>query len=121
MIVQIVGMLASCCSEMNETTFSSTPSTTNAVESHNHCSKSDKPDILKVPIMPTYKIDMAATLDHLAASQGIRTSYESLSPAARASRSIKANKTHQKKRSRHSDVDQDEPPDKKTNFKPGIL
>ena len=34
---------------------------------------------------------------------------------------IKANKTRQKKRSRHSDVDQDGPPDKKINFKPGIL
>ena len=113
-------MLTSCCSEMSEATFSRTPSTTNAVESHNRCSKSDKPDILKVAIMSTYKVDMAASMDHIAALQGIKTSYEDLSPAARASRTLKANKTRQLKRSCHLDVDLDGPPDKKGTFKPGI-
>ena len=79
------------------------------MESHNRCSKRDKPDILKV-----------ASMDHIAALQGIKTSYEDLSPAARASRTLKANKTRQLKRSCHLDVDLDGPPDKKGTFKPGI-
>lgn len=58
-----------------------------AAESHNRCSKGSSPDILKVVLMATYKIDMAAALEHLAKRQGI-TSYEDLSPASRATRTL---------------------------------
>ncbi len=41
-------MLAACCSGMESEVFDSLPNTTNAVESHNRCSKGASPDILKV-------------------------------------------------------------------------
>ncbi len=67
-------MLTACCSDMGSELFKSLPSSTNAVESHNRCSKSATVDSLKVVLLETYKLDMAASLEHLSNSQGIKTS-----------------------------------------------
>ena len=53
-----------CSVASTNTAFDKIPNTTNAVESHNHCSKGSSPDILKVAPMATYKIDMAAALEY---------------------------------------------------------
>lgn len=47
--------------------------------------KGSKRDTLKVALISTYKVDMAAALEHLVGSQGIRTSHDDMTPAARAS------------------------------------
>ena len=82
------------------TAFDKIPNTTNAVESHNHCSKGSTPDILKVALMATYKIhvDMAAALEHLAKRKGITTLYDDLSPVSRAARTMVANKSRSRER-----------------------
>ena len=59
---------------MDPATFSSLPSSTNAVESLHRVSKGKHPDVLKVALMTTYKVDMACTLEHMAASKHIPTS-----------------------------------------------
>ena len=73
-------MLSPCFTEMNEETFKRLPGSTNAVESYNRCSKTGKPDILKVAMMYTYKFDMAAALENLAIAQKITTSYSNMMP-----------------------------------------
>ena len=52
--------------------FDDIPSDTNAVESHNRVSKGSAPDVLKVALMTTYKVDMAAALEHLAQGYLVR-------------------------------------------------
>ena len=80
--------------------FQSLPDSTNAVESHNRCSKGEKPDTLKIAMLSTYKLGMASALEHLANSTGIKTSYVDLTPDARAKHSAKANKTRARERAR---------------------
>lgn len=63
-------------------TYKSTPIDTNTVESHNRCSKGSKRETLKVALMSTYKVDMAAALEHLVGSQGNRTSYDDMTPGS---------------------------------------
>ena len=72
-----IAMLSPCFANMNEETFKRLPGSTNAVESYNRCSKTEKSDILKVAMMYTYKVDMAAALENLAITQKIATSYTS--------------------------------------------
>ena len=79
-------MLSPCFADMNEETFKRLPGSTNAVESYNRCSKTEKPDILKVAMMYTYKVDIAAALENLAISQKIATSYTSMTPDDRKKR-----------------------------------
>lgn len=67
--------------------------------------------------MSTYKVDMAAALEHLANSQGISTSYDNLHPAARAKRTKVTNKVRSQKRAGADDTDG--PPDKCRDFKKG--
>lgn len=93
--------------------FDEIPDTTNAVESHNCCSKGSSPDILKVALMATYKLDMAAALEHLAKRTGI-TTYEDLSPASRAARTKVSNKARSRKRAAYDDAEG--PPDKHQDF-----
>ena len=113
----LVGMLSACCSEMGVDVFQSLPDSTNAVESHNRCSKGDKPDTLKIAMLSTYKLDMVSALEHLANSTGIKTSYVDLTPDARAKRSAKANKARSRKRARDEKNDTDGPPNKRSDFK----
>ena len=110
-------MLSACCSQMGVDAFQSLPDSTNAVESHNRCSKGDKPDTLKIAMLSTYKLDMASALEHLANSTGIKTSYVDLTSDARAKRSAKANKARARKRARDEKSDTDGPPDKRRDFK----
>ena len=65
---------------MNEETFKRLPGSTNAVESYNRCSKTEKPDIRKMAMMYTYKVDMAAALENLAIAQKITMSYNNMMP-----------------------------------------
>lgn len=58
---------------MSEEQFHKLPSTTNAVESHIRLSKTGKPEILRVAMLTTYKVDMAMALEHMAAREGIQT------------------------------------------------
>ena len=67
--------------------------------------------------MATYKIDMAAALDHLAKRQGITTSYEDLFPASRATRTLVANKARSRKQAASDDAEG--PPDKHQDFVKG--
>ena len=99
--------------------FDKIPDTTNAVESPNRCSKGSSPDILKVALMSTYKIDMVAALEHLAKSKGIATGYEDMSIASRATRTKVSNKARYKKRATSDDAEG--PPDKHQDFKKGLL
>ena len=75
---------------MDPSTFSSLPSSTNAVESLHRVAKGKYPDVLKVALMSVYKTDMASTLEHLAASKNIPTSFERLTPAQRVISTHKA-------------------------------
>ena len=107
-----------CSVASTNTAFNKLPNTTNAVESHNRCSKGSCPDILKVALMATYKIDMSAALEHLAKTRGITTSYEDLSQASRAARAKVANRTRSRKRAASDDAEG--PPDKHQDFKKGL-
>ena len=68
-----------------------------------------------VAMLHTYKLDMAASLQYLAASSGLAVTYEKITPAGRSERASAQNKARMKKRLR--DIDEAEgPPDKKKNF-----
>lgn len=64
-------MLSHHFSAMSEEEFKSLPTSTNAVESHNQLSKVDKPEILSVALLTTYKIDMASALEPMARNEGL--------------------------------------------------
>lgn len=108
-----------CSAASTNAAFDKIPDTTNAVESHNRCSKGSSPDILKVALMATYEIDMAAVLEHLAKRRGITTAYENLSPASRATRTMVSNKARSRKRAASDDAEG--PPDKQQDFIKGFL
>ena len=69
--------------------------------------------------MATYKIDMAAALEHLAKRRGITTSYEDLSPASRATHTKLANQARSRKRAASDDPEG--PPDKHQDFIKGVV
>ena len=69
-------MLSHHFSDMSEEQFKKLPKTTNAVESHNRLSKVGQPEILRVAMFTTYKIDMAVALEHMAKCEGMQTGYE---------------------------------------------
>lgn len=112
-------MLCSFTCISSNTVFDRLPDTTNVVESHNRCSKESLPDILKIAMMSTYKINMAAALEHQAKEWGISTSYVNLSQQSRAQRSKVANKARSCKRVASDDAEG--PPDKRQIFKKGLL
>ena len=70
-----IGMLGPHFSTMSEQEFTSLPTSTIAVESHNRLSKHDKAEILCVALLTTYKTDMAAVIEHMARTEGLPTSY----------------------------------------------
>ena len=78
-----IGMLSPHFSDMSEEQFCNLPMTTNAVESHNRLSKIDKPEILRVAMLTTYKIDMSVALEHMARCDGMQTSYEDTNEEAK--------------------------------------
>ena len=110
-------MLCACYSDNKA--FQLLPETTNAVESHNRASKRKSADILKVALMNTYKLDMAAALEHLARNHGIPTTYVDLTHDARAKRVRTANAARSRKRARQEMEETDGPPDKHKDFRKG--
>ena len=69
-------MLSAAFSEMESSVFYRLPDSTNAVESYNRLCKGPTPDVLSVAMMTTYRLDMAAALQHLAVTSGISVTYE---------------------------------------------
>ena len=104
--------------------FNKLPNTTNAVESHNHCSKGSSPDILKVALMAInvriryVRCTGTSTHGHIAKRRGT-TSYEDLSQASRVAHTKVANKTRSRKRTASDDAEG--PPDKHQYFKKGYI
>jgi len=110
----IITEMSAATSSMDSATFSALPSSTNAVKSLHCFSKGKHPDVLKVALMTTYKVDMACALEHIAATKLIPASYELLTPDVRAARSKAAKRTRTK---RMRDCDSSEgPPDKRSDF-----
>ena len=68
--------------------------------------------------MSTYKLDMAAGLEHLARNHGIPTTYVDLTHDARAKHVRTANAARGRKRARE-EKETDGPPDKHKDFKKG--
>ena len=109
-------MLSSAACSMDTSTFSSLPSSTNAVESLHRIAKGKHRDVLKVALMSVYKTDMASALEHIAAAKNIPTSYERLTPTVRAQRAVVAHRARAK-RMRDDDDNGDGPPDKRSDFR----
>ena len=61
---------------MDKKTFDTLPSSTNAVESHNRLCKSEHVQILKVAMITTYRKDMSTSLELMAQSRGLPTTYD---------------------------------------------
>ena len=96
---------------MSEEQFRKLPTTTNAVESHNRLSKTEYPEILRVAMLSTYKIDMSVALEHMAKSKGMATSYEDTNAEAK--------KRRKRKIKSDEDGNDEGPPDKKKHFESG--
>ena len=56
----------------------------NAAESYNRLHKGGSPYHLEVAVMTTYKLDMAAAIQHLAVLSGTTVAYERQTPEARS-------------------------------------
>ena len=112
-------MLSPCFADMDKETFKKLPNSTNAVESYNRCSKQPKPDILKVAMLYTYKLDMAAALESLAISKKAATSYLDMTPSAREKRAKQHSKARQK-RMWQEDEEESGPPDKRRHCISGM-
>ena len=106
-------MLSHHFSIMDEEQFRTLPTSTNAVESHNRLSKADKPEILRVAMLTTYKVDMAMALEHMARSEGMPTSYDDTSGEAKAKSNLKS---RAKRRLEEGSGEDDGPPDKHQHF-----
>ena len=111
----ILEMLSHHFSTMDGDQFIKLPTSTNAVESHNRLSKVQKPEILRVAMLTTYKVDMAMALEHMARRDGMTTSYDDTSEEAKLRNATKRAK-------RKIEEGDDGPPDKNKDFqdeKPG--
>ena len=104
-------MLSCHFSAMTKEQFTALPNTTNAVESHNRLSKTTHPEILKVAMLTTYKVDMSVTLEHMAKLAGMKTSYEDTNEERKLTR----------KRKFKSNQNDDGLPDKRQHFLLGML
>ena len=112
-------MLSPYFSTMSEEEFTSLPTSTNAVESHNRLSKHNKAEILCVALLTTYKIDMAAAIGHMARSEELPTSYTASNDVQRKKNSSAVRKSHLK-RKLEREGDNDGPPDKQTHLESDI-
>lgn len=107
-------MLNSTFSAMDGQRFNELPTSTNAVESLNKTSKKGDNCPLQLAIMQTYKTDMASALEHIAAAEGLPTTYNDMSTPAQEKRANQARLTRRKRQLR--DGSSDGPPDKSANF-----
>lgn len=112
--IKFTDMLSASVGSMKPTTFAALPSSTNAVESLHRGAKGKQADVLRVALMSTYKVDMASTLEYIAATKHIPTSYERLTPSVRKQRAKVAEKARVKRMREDDDVDG--PPDKRRHF-----
>ena len=112
-------MRSACHAAMDEDIFDRLPSSTNAVESHNRLSKGSNPDVLRVALMSTYKINMSNALEYVARDKGVSTSYEDLSTDSKETRRKMANTARARKRL--NEEESDGPPDKHNDFKKGTM
>lgn len=94
---------------MSEEEFTSLPTFTNAVESHNRLSKHDKAEILCVALFTTYKIDMTAAIEHMTRSEGLSISYTESNDVQRKKNSSAVRKSPLK-RGLEREGDNDGPP-----------
>ena len=99
---------------MGKQSFMKLPSSTNAVESYNRISKQQKPDILKVAMMYTYRQDMAAALENLAISKKVSTTYVGMTPKSRQKVAVRQAKARRKRLLRSEE--DDGPPDKRRHI-----
>ncbi len=99
---------------MSNEVFNRLPDSTNAVEAHNRLSKGSSPEVLQVALLSTYKVDMSATLQHIAKAKGVSITYNDMSPTARAKRTTALNLARRKRRGICDD--EGGPPDKKRHF-----
>ena len=105
-----VGMLSQHFADMDAEDFLRLPTSTNAVESHNRLSKVDRPEILRVAMLTTYKVDMSVALEHMAKCEGMQTSYEDTSVEKQKRKD---------NRKRRLQSDDEGPPDKNEDFEGG--
>jgi len=91
----MIAMLSPHFSKMTEEEFTSLPTSTNAVKSHNRLSKHDRAEILSVALLTTYKIDMATVLE------GLSTSYTENSAEQQKKNSNAVRKSRQKEKSKN--------------------
>ncbi len=114
MLTSFAEMLCSCCASMSSEVFDKLPNSTNAVEAHNRLSKGSSPEVLQVALLSTYKVDMSATLQHIAKAKGVSITYDDMSPSARAKRADALCLARRKRRK----IGDDEggPPDKRRHF-----
>jgi len=110
----MIAMLSPHFSMMTEEEFTSLPTSTNAVESHNRLSKHDRAEILSVALLTTYKIDMATVLEHMARNEGLSTSYIENSAEQRKKSCSAVRKCRQKRKAETEN--NDGPPDKQRDF-----
>ena len=104
---------------MDKERFDSLPSSTNAVESHNRLCKSEHVQILKVAMMATYRKDMSISLELMAQSRGLPTTYDGLTQSARAKRSQQQSASRRKRLRQDPEDDPMGPPDSKKAFQQG--
>jgi len=109
-------MLSPHFSSMTDEEFKKLPSLTNAVESHNQLSKTSKLEILNSAMLTTYKIYTAATLEHMTRLEGLSTSYDHRSDAARIKKNKAVQKSRSKQKSQLSNDDDDGPPNKRRHI-----
>ena len=108
-------MLSPHFSAMTDEQFQNIPNSTNTVESHNRLSKLSKPEILCTAMLTTYKVDMAAALEHMARLEGLPTSYEDTTDDACAKKNKAVQRSCSKRTLQLGDND-DGPPDKNKHF-----
>ena len=104
---------------MDKETFNSLPSSTNVVESHNRLSKSEHVEILKVAMMVTYRKDMSTSLELMAQSRGLSTTYDDLSECAQEKRSRQQSASQRKRLRQDPEDDPKGPPDSRKAFQQG--
>ena len=111
-------MLSPVYPTMDKDRFEFLPESTNAVEAYNRLSKTGKvPRPLSVVLISLYKKDMVAILQYLAETEGMATTYDDRTPAARKKRAVKANAARRKRRC-HVEDDALGPPDRNSDFHP---
>ena len=81
------------------------------------CQRLEKFLVPSVVLISLYKKDMMAILQYLAESEGMATTFDDRTPAARKKHAVKANAARRKRRC-HVEEDALGPPDRNSDFHP---